>query len=140
MPAPISAEERATIVRAHRDLGLTFDEVAQLTGRGRATVSRVIRLERETGSVTPRPKGGGRFSPIVGKVAELLLAIVTTMPDATVAELVNALESKSGVSTSRSAVTRALKRLGVTRKKRPSSRRSATRPNTKRGARPSAHS
>jgi transposase len=140
MPAPISVEERATILRAHHKLGLTYDEVAKLVGRGRATVNRIIRLERETGGTAPRPKGGGRFSPIAGKVAELLLAIVTTMPDATVAELVEALEKKGRVSTSRAAVTRALKRLGVTRKKRASSRPSATRPNTKRGALPSADS
>jgi transposase len=140
MPAPISAEERATIIRAHYDLGLTYDEVAKLVGRGRATVNRIIRLERETGSTSPRPKGGGRFSPIAGRVAELLLAIVTTMPDATVDELVKALEKEAGVSTSRPAVTRALKRLGITRKKRASSRQNATHPNTKRDASRSARS
>jgi transposase len=140
MPGPISPEERATIVRAHRELRLTYDEVAALVGRGRATVNRVLRLERETGSITPRPKGGGRFSPISGRIAELLLAIVTTMPDATVAELALALETKGGVSTSRAAVTRALTRLGITRKKRASSRRNGKRPRTKREGARSAHS
>jgi transposase len=140
MPAPISAAERATILRAHHKLGLTYEEVAALVGRGRATVNRIIRLARETGSTAPRPKGGGRFSPIAGKVAELLLAVVTTMPDATVAELVAALEKQGNVSTSRSAVTRALKRLGVTRKKSAGSRRSETRLNTKRVASRSARS
>ena len=140
MTALLTDSERATIVRAHKDLGLSYEEIAKLVGRGRATVSRVLRLERETGDVKPRPRGGGNFSPIVGRVAEVLIAIVTTMPDATVEELAAALSKEADVETSRSAVTRALQRLGITRKKRSSSPSSATRRRHKRAAAHSAHS
>ncbi len=82
-----------------------------------ATVSRVLRRQRETGSIEPAAPGGGNFSPIAGKVVGLLKAIVEQLPDATVAELTTALVERSGTSTSRSAVLRALQRIGYSRKK-----------------------
>jgi transposase len=114
-------ELREAIVRAKgRDLG--YDEIAALLGIGRATVSRTLRLHRETGDVEPRPKGGGNFSVFHGHVAELLLAIVETMPDASIRELTRAFEEQSKLSTSTASVGRALRRLGYSRKKRPSAR------------------
>lgn len=98
----------------------TYEEIAALLGVGRATVSRVLRLHREFGSVAPRPRGGGNYSPIHGRVAKLLVAIVTRMPDATITELTEALEKKASISTSPSSVQRALQRLGYS-KKRPGS-------------------
>lgn len=107
---------------------------------GRATVNRVLRRQRETGGVEPREPAGGWVSPIHGKIANLLRAIVAEMPDATVAELTDALMKRGEVTTSRSAVQRALGRLGYSRKKRASRRSSATRPSTERAGVPSARS
>ena len=120
--------------------GRTYQETAALLGIGRATVNRILRLHRETRSVEPRPRGGGNFSPLHGELAELLIAIVDAMPDATVAELTAALVERSGTSTSRSGVQRALGRLGFSRKKSPSSPSSGTRRNTAPAARSSARS
>jgi transposase len=117
---------RAAVLRARAE-GRTYEEVATLLGIGRATVNRILRLHRETNSLEPRPRGGGNVSPIHDRVAELLTAIVAETPDATVVELAEMLMRRSGISTSRSGVTRALARLGFSRKKSPSSRRSATR-------------
>jgi transposase len=130
MGAPIPAPLRDAIVRAYAEGAGSYDEVAALLGVGRATVNRVLRLKRETGSVAPRPRGGGNLSPIHGRLADLLVAVVTRMPDATVAELTNELISRADISTSRSSVLRALGRLGYSRKKSPSWQRSATRPST----------
>lgn len=140
MGAPIAAPLREAIVRTYGEGGGTYDEVAEALGVGRATVSRVLRLKRETGAVDPLPRGGGNLSPIHGKVADLLVAIVRTMPDATVAELADALMVRGEVATSRSSVLRALYRLGYSRKKSPSWRPSETRPSIVRGAASSAPS
>ena len=131
---------RAAIVHAHREDGLTYAEVAELLGIGVATVNRVLRRFRETGSVAPKPRGGGNWSPIQGKVAKLLESIVTEMPDATVAELTDALVTRGGIATSRSSVQRALERAGFSRKKSPSSPKSATPRRTVGGAVSSAPS
>jgi transposase len=121
---------RKAIIRAVHEKGLTYREAAKLIGVGEATVSRVLRRYRETGSVNPRAPRGGNYSAIEGAVASLLHSIVTDMPDATVAELTEALIGRSSVRTSRSSVQRALHRFGLSRKKSPSSRSSETRRST----------
>ena|SRR5450755_3938025 len=137
MGAPISIALRDAVVRADEQ-GLSYEETAKLLGIGYATVNRILRLHRETGSVEPRPRGGGNVSPITGveDVARLLRALVAAMPDATAAELAEALMRGATIQTSTSSVQRALHRLGFTRKKRASSRPSATRPSTRLNARP----
>lgn len=130
---------RAAVLRARAE-GRTYEEVAALLGLGRATVNRILRLHRETSSLEPRPRGGGNVSPIHNDVADLLTTIVAEMPDATVVELAEVLMKRAGISTSRSSVTRALERLGFSRKKRPSLRRSATRRRTANAAKNSARS
>jgi transposase len=117
MGAAISMQLREAIVRTYGSGRYTYDEIASLLGVGRATVNRVLRLKRETGATLPRARGGGNVSPIHGRIAELLVDIVGTMPDATVTELTDALMDKGRVTTSRSSVVRALQRLGFSRKK-----------------------
>lgn len=140
MSAPVSVPIRKAIVRLFHADHRSYDEIAELLDVGEATVSRVLRLHRETGSIEPAAHGGGNFSPIAGKVVGLLRAIVERLPDATITELTTALIKSSGTSTSRSAVVRALQRIGYSRKKSRSSPRSGTLRNTERAAEPSVHS
>jgi transposase len=128
---------RESIIRAFHERRLSYEEIAALLGIGRATVSRVLRRHRETGTVAPRPRGGGNASPIRGKVAEQLIALVTRKPDLSVAELVGELQRRTRVRTSRSSVLRALHRLGYTRKKNGSWQSNATRQRTASDAKPS---
>ena len=131
---------RESIIRAFHDRGLKYEEIADLLGIGRATVSRVLRRYRETGGVAPRPRGGGNLSPIRGKVADRLVALLERRPDLTLTEMALELERATGVRTSRTSVLRALKRAGYTRKKRASSRSSGTRPKTRSAAKRSRRS
>lgn len=117
MGQPKPRELREAIVRA-TEQQLSYEAIAELLGVGRATVSRTLRLHRESGDIKPRPKGGGRFSIFRDEVAELLLAIVETMPDASIVELTRAFEAQSKLSTSSASVGRALRRLGYSRKKK----------------------
>lgn len=120
---------RKAIVKARKQ-GMTYIAIAELLGVGEATVNRVLRLRRERKSLRPRPARGGWYSPIAGSVARCLEAIVKALPDSTVAELAEALVSRTRISTSRSGVLRALHRLGYSRKKSRSWRRSATHQST----------
>ena len=125
----VPVQVREAIVRAVLQKKLTYQATADLLNVGYATVNRVVARYRRTKSVRPLPRGGGRRSPIEGRIAELLVNIVSSMSDATVEELTAALEKRGRVTTSRSAVQRALHRLGYSRKKSHSWLRSATRPN-----------
>jgi transposase len=129
MPAPLTIEVREAIVRA-RDAGLMGSQICELLDVCQSTVSRVLRRRRLLGSVAPLAHRGGNASPIQGAFAEMLHELVARMPDATVAELTDALVRDGSLQTSRSAVVRALRRFGYTRKKRPSRRASATRPSS----------
>lgn len=126
---------RESIIRAFHERRLSYEEIAALLGIGRATVSRVLRRHRETGTVAPRPRGGGNASPIRGRVAARLVALVSRKPDLSVAELVRELQRRTGIRTSRSSVLRALHRLGYTRKKSGSWQSNATRQRTASDAR-----
>jgi transposase len=127
--AAVPVQVREAIVRAVEERGLTYQATADLLGVGYATVNRVLARYRRTKSVDPLPRGGGWKSPIEGRIAELLREIVTAMSDATVEELTAALQKRARIKTSRSAVQRALHRLGYSRKKSRSWQRSATTPN-----------
>lgn len=134
----IAMEVRRAVVRLREQQRLEYAEIAELLGIGEATVNRILRRYREQGSVDVLPRGGGRRSLIHGRIAKLLVAIVTKMPDATVAELTEALEERASIEISRSAVQRALGRLGYTKKRPRSAPRSKTRPSTVRGGAPTA--
>ena len=117
---PTPPQVRRVIVRLRQE-GRTYDEIAELVGVGPATVSRILRRYRETGSLEPLAPGGGNPSPL-RRIESKFKALVSAMPDATVAEMAAALRKAEKLSTSRSSVQRALSRLGYSRKKSPSSR------------------
>ena len=125
--AAVPVKVREAIVRAVEEQGLTYQATADLLGVGYATVNRVLSRYRKTKSVEVLPRGGGWESPIQGRISELLRTIVTTMSDATVEELTAALQKRAKITTSRSAVQRALHRLGFSRKKSHSWQQNETR-------------
>jgi transposase len=121
MRPPTPPKVREIVVRLRAE-GRTYREIADLTDLGTATVTRILRLHRETGSTAPGIPGGGNFSPIRGKVEARLKQLVEQLPDATVREFADALAKAEKFRTSRSSVQRALTRMGYSRKKSPSRR------------------
>jgi transposase len=115
---------RERVVRAVA-AGRPLVEVARTFGVGRATVRRYVQLERATGSLAPR-KSPGRPAAVGAAQAPALRAQLARAPDATLAEHCATWEREQGARPSLWAMHRALARLGVTRKKRSSTRASAT--------------
>ena len=117
MPIAISTDLRIRIVEARAQERLTYEQLAERFGVGRATVDRVLRLARETGSVEPRPHGGGAVRRTTQQEQDLIVELVRARPDATLEELCVALELRAGLRISRSTMSRELRLLGLTRKK-----------------------
>lgn len=117
MPAAISTDLRIRIVEARAKEGQTYEELAERFDVGRATVDRVLRLARETGSVEPAPHGGGTPRRVTAVEQAVLRELVRTRPDATLDELCVALTIRTGVDISRATMGREMQRLGLTRKK-----------------------
>jgi transposase len=122
--AAYSRDLRERVVAACDEGGDTRAEIAERFSVSDSWVRRLLQRRRETGSITPKPRGGGQPPAFAGEAAERLRQAVAADPDATLKELAEA----SGVACSTSAVDRALKRLGITRKKSRSGRPSRTGP------------
>src|SRR3954465_13433433 len=89
----------------------------QIAGRFLVSVSfitRLLQLHRSTGSLEPRPHGGGNPAVLGPEELEQLRELVRQQPDARLDEL----RQRLGVSCSLMTISRALRKLGLPRKKK----------------------
>lgn len=121
MPAALSCDLRSRIVEARIREGLSYKEIAERFQVGEATVSRILRRFRESGSVEPRPHGGGTPRLVSDAKQGLLRRVAEQHPDATLHELSALFRKASRIKLSRATMCREMHRLGLTRKKSPSS-------------------
>lgn len=109
-----SMDLRERVIRAYDETAWTQEEVARLFKVSVPWIKKLLRRRRQTGSIAPKPHGGGWTPKFSGKRLDQLKARVAHDPDATLQELLE----QSGVEGSIMAVHRALERLGCRRKKR----------------------
>jgi transposase len=110
MGAAYSQDLRDRIISA-RDDGMKTKRVAELFHVSASWVRRVMQRRREHGEKSPRPRGG---ATIVKIDLDRLRQLVREQPDATAREL----HQRLGVQCSLSAVDMALRRAGLSFKKR----------------------
>jgi transposase len=122
--AAFSMDLRERVVAACDEGFDTRAEVAERFRVSESWIRRLLQRRRETGSIAPKPRGGGQPPAFDARGADRLREAVAADPDATLKDLAGA----SGVACSTSAVDRALKRLGITRKKSRSAPPSRTGP------------
>jgi len=115
--APYSMDLRERVVRAW-DASGEADEVAATFAVSRAWVHRLVQRRRETGSIAPRPQTKFRSRVLAGQ-EERLAALIAARPDATLAELREALPTTAALST----LWLEIDRLGLTVKKNGTRRR-----------------
>lgn len=118
MAAPYSQDLRDRVLRAY-DRGMKTKQIAETFGVSPAWARRVKQRRRETGETTARPMGGPGVT-IVDRAQ--LAALVRKHPDATLAELREYL----GVQCALSTLCMALKKMGLSFKKKRSMRRNRT--------------
>jgi transposase len=117
MPRAYSLDLRERLVTTAHEEHLTQ---AALAGRFRVstgTVSNWLGRVEQTGSVAPKPHGGGRTASVDAPGAQVLTELVRAQSDRTLDELVALYHARTHVQLTRSALWRALKRLGLERKK-----------------------
>jgi transposase len=113
---PLSNDLRKRILEAVDNKEGSRRKLAARFKVNTATITKLLRLRRETGSYEPRPQGGGVAPTLDGDALERLRALVEETPDATL----EALRQKMGVSGSRMIICRALQKLGLPLKKKTS--------------------
>ena len=135
MNTTTSLDLRRRAVAAYRNgLTKTYEATAEMFGIGRATVSRALRRERETGDVQLKPRGGN--NPRVVDLA-WLRAHAEANPDDRLADRVTAWVAQGGKPVSDVAMSSAMRAIGWTHKKRRRSPTNANAPTSRRSAKPS---
>src|SRR5947209_8159107 len=124
MPRAYSTDLRERVLAACEGGEGSQSEVARRYRVGERTLSGWLKLAREEGRRHPKPRRGGT-RPVGGEAATLA-ALVAERNDATLAEYADLLTERTGVRRSPSALCRALKALGLVRKKRRSGPPSGT--------------
>ena len=117
-----SMDLRQRVVAACDSRGGTRERIAARFSVSVRWIGGLLRRRRETGSIAPKPRGGGRAAAFDEAAAARLREAVRADDDATLEELREA----AGVSCSVPAVYRALRRMGITRKKSRGGRPSRT--------------
>jgi transposase len=110
MGAAYSQDLRDRVIAA-RDGGMKTKRVAELFRVSASWIRRVMQRRREGGETSPRPRGG---ATIVKIDLDRLRELVQKQPDATAREL----HERLGIACSVSAVDMALRRAGLSFKKR----------------------
>jgi transposase len=108
-----STDLRVRVAAAYDAREGTQEQVAARFAVSVSWVRKLLRLRRATGSIEPRPHGGGHAPAFDAAADAKLRQAVRDDSDATLEELGRVV----GVACSASAVYRALDRLGITRKK-----------------------
>ena len=114
----LSLDLRSRLLAAFDEDTPTQAALAQRFRVSEATVSRLLSLRRATGSIAPKSHGGGAAARITGDDRARLLADFEREPDLTQEDLAERFTAE-GRPVSQQAVSRALRRLLITRKKRP---------------------
>jgi transposase len=111
-----SVDLRAKVLRAV-DQGSARKEIVKLLGVSPATIKRYLKQRRETGDVTPKPRPG-RPPRKLGPLQAELVAQLQAHDDVGLEEQCRLWEQSHGVRVSTATMSRAIKRVGWTRKKR----------------------
>ena len=116
MPAPYPIELRERAVDAYESGSESYGVVAERFSVAIRPLQRWVKLRRETGSVEPKPRGGGNVSPVE---LEVLEAVMAERGDATSFELTAEYNRRvpRAHRVHRSSVHRALRRAGYVFKK-----------------------
>jgi transposase len=115
MPRAYSVDLRERVLAACERGEGGRGEIARRFAVAERTVSGWLKAARE-GRRAPKPPAGGL--PPVGGQAEVLAGLVAERNDATLAEYADRLAGRTGTRRSLASVCRALKGLGLVRKKR----------------------
>lgn len=111
---PYSQDLRQRIIETVQNGGATVQQIAERFLVSVSFVTRLLQLHRTTGSVEPRPHGGGHPAVLTPEDLQRLREFIREQPDATLEECRRHLGSSCSLAT----ICRALTRLGLPRKKK----------------------
>jgi transposase len=123
MPRPLSNDLRERIIEAVEG-GMSCNAAAEVYDVAISTVVKLVQRWKSTGSYEAKPMGGYRGHKLSDH-KELVMKLVESQPDATLAELGEQLKANK-IKTSRMGIFRFLKHLDLSYKKNRTRQRTRT--------------
>ena len=114
---PYSIDLRMRVVQAYENREGAMRQLAITFRVSLSCVRRLLKHYRETGSVAPKPHGGGAPAKVNISGLAVVQALVQAAPDATLRELCQQFAGQHQVSISGATMSRVLAQLQLTRKK-----------------------
>jgi transposase len=114
---PYSTDLRMRVVQAYENREGAMRQLATTFRVSVSCVRRLLKHYRETGSVVPKPHGGGAPAKVQLSGLEVVQALVQAAPDATLRELCQQFEGQQQIPISMATMSRVLAQRRLTRKK-----------------------
>ncbi|WP_334876939.1 helix-turn-helix domain-containing protein [Nostoc sp.] len=114
-----SVDLREKIVAAHLQKNISIRKVANIFSVSKSLVQKLVKQQKLEGNLQSKRRGKPQFSHLRNADIELT-ELVASHPDATLIELCELFADKTGNWVGRSAMCRALQKLGLNRKKKQS--------------------
>ena len=115
-----SIDFRRKIIKAYEDESISQRQLAKRFGVAKSFIQKLLKRYRETDSVAPKQRTQQTPPKLTEDHLAVLQQLVEEQNDATLEDLRVQLAAKIDVVVSRSTIDRALKKLDLTIKKRPS--------------------
>lgn len=117
MPAPLAVDLRQRILTAYEAKEGSQRQLAERFKVSLSFIRDLLRHYRETGTVQPRPRGGGAVAKVGKAQLPIVEALVQDQPDALLSELCERFAAKTGVEVSVSTMQRVVCQLKFSVKK-----------------------
>jgi transposase len=118
MPTALSVDLRQRVLAAYQAKAGSQRQVAERFQVSLSFERDLMRHYRQTGSVEPKPHGGGAIAKLGIQQLPIVQALVEAQPDALLVELCERFAEKTGVEVSGSTMQRAVQRLELSVKKK----------------------
>lgn len=108
---PYSQDLRQKIISTYLQQKESVGKIAERFQVSVSFVQKLLKNYQQTGSVEPKPHRGGKASKLNSQQLDLLRELVQQDPSATLQELCDRLENKTGVKVSRSTMSRVVRQI-----------------------------
>lgn len=112
-----SIDLRQKIIDAYHSQPISQRQLALQFGVALSFLQKLLKQYRQTGEIAPQPHGGGGQLKLIPEQLAILAELIETNNDATLVELSELLQEKTGVRVSRATMGRMTQRLNLTVKK-----------------------
>ena len=117
MPTALSVDLRQRVLAAYQAKAGSQRQLAERFQVSLSFVRDLMRHYRQTGSIEPKPHGGGATAKLGNQQLPIVQALVEAQPDALLVELSERFAQQTGVEVSGSTMQRAVQRLKLSVKK-----------------------